>query len=145
MAWLLKDWITWLGTAMPWSPPMTMVLIPTTAPEAATSGPPELPGASLASERMISTVPRFPRVLAVVRLLITPTVAAPRCPQGWPMARTSCPTRRSCVSAMGAAGRSCASIRSNARSISGALAIGLARNSAPSASSTRVPPCAATW
>ena len=67
-----------LGMAIPWSPPTIMVLIPTTSPAALSSGPPELPGASRASVRMMGISPRRPRVCALPSWLMMPKLAALR-------------------------------------------------------------------
>ncbi len=87
----------------PWSPPTIIVLMPITSPAALTSGPPELPGARAASDRMIGT-DRPLRVLTSPSALMIPEVADPSSPQGCPTAKTSSPILRLRLSATSAAG-----------------------------------------
>src|SRR6516225_169819 len=58
----------------------TMLLIPTTRPDASAKGPPELPGAS-----RISAVIQCPSDAA----WMMPRLIAPDSPSGWPAARTT--------------------------------------------------------
>ncbi len=56
IAFLTKSVATDAAIETLWSPPTIMALMPTTSPFALTNGPPELPGASGASERTMGNL-----------------------------------------------------------------------------------------
>ena len=72
---------------------MICALIPSTAPLASSSGPPELPGLIAASVWIASPIPkRVSELMLRSTAEITPTLSDWRSPNGLPMAATGSPT-----------------------------------------------------
>ena len=110
---------TGIAKPMPLESVATAVLMPTTAPEASTSGPPEFPGLIAASVWMRFEI-RLPSSSVIVRPLpdTIPLVTENEyVPSGLPMATTSWPTLRPSEWPIGAVGRPVWSIFTIARSV----------------------------
>ena len=108
-----------IAKPMPVESVATAVLMPTTAPVASTSGPPELPGL-IAASVWIRLVIRWPLSTAMSRPLpdrIPLVTENEYIPSGMPIATTSWPTLSPSEVPIGAAGRSGSSTLTIARSV----------------------------
>ncbi len=126
------------------------VTMPTTAPSAVTSGPPELPGLAAASNWIRLTMSWVPSRERWTRLKpeTTPEVIVGPMPNGKPTAMTSSPGARSAVPRRVAGTRSSGTVFAwiTARSFSGCTPTTVASDSVPSAKTTpSLSPPATTW
>jgi hypothetical protein len=136
---------------MPAKPPppgsSIAVTMPTTSPAAFSSGPPELPGFTAASNwiRLLKTLPSAVRKLRFSPET-TPALTEGPMPNGKPTATTISPYLRSAFGRMVAAARSSGTVSacSTARSFSGCRLMILASDSSPSANTTRMRPAPST-
>ena len=135
--------VSLIGTASPRPTPATAVLIPTTWPCPSASAPPELPGLRAASVWItFSTIRPAARERTGSERPsadTTPAVTEPAKPCGFPIATTSCPTRRFSASPSTPGVKSVPSARSTARSESGSVPTTSTPTSEPSTKEARTP------
>src|SRR5215471_8064768 len=125
-----------MGMAKPMVPlRAAMLLMPITSPAMLTSGPPELPGFTVASVWMKSKPGAATRSGAPLRLTMPKETDCSR-PKGWPRARTNSPMRSLLESPRAATGSPVASIFTRARSTRSSLPTRRPSNRRPSASLT---------
>eukprot|EP00900_Chrysochromulina_parva_P023479 jgi/Chrpa1/5765/Chrysochromulina_OHIO_Genome00015632-RA len=121
------------------APAMMAVFTPTTLPLLSMRGPPELPGLSATSDCTMPSISR-PSLARMLRPMAetTPALTVDWKPRGFPIATTSCPTRRPRGLSV-AKGRPDWSTRSKARSVATSRPRTVADSERPSVSVTETP------